>query len=255
MLFQGQEFARAAPFLYFADHQARAARARAQAGAREFLAQFPTLAPAERERRCPIRPTPRRSRAAKLDSAERDARTAGPCALHRDLLRAAPRRTRRSGPGERGARRRRRARPRRLRAALLRGRGRRRPAAAREPRPRPAPAPGARAAAGAARGHALGACAGRARTALRRAGRRRAGRTTEAGWLIAGARGARLLGTRRDRGTTTRAERHGPARCAWRRRRRRRGPRRARVAGDQRPRRLRLRHGRRRRAPGATTAC
>jgi maltooligosyltrehalose trehalohydrolase len=43
MLFQGQEFAASAPFLYFADHNPELAKA-VRAGRREFLGQFPSLA-------------------------------------------------------------------------------------------------------------------------------------------------------------------------------------------------------------------
>ena len=43
MLFQGQEFASSAPFLYFADHEPELA-ALVQAGRAKFLSQFPSLA-------------------------------------------------------------------------------------------------------------------------------------------------------------------------------------------------------------------
>jgi maltooligosyltrehalose trehalohydrolase len=43
MLFQGQEFAASAPFLYFADHNPELAKSVAE-GRREFLKQFPSLA-------------------------------------------------------------------------------------------------------------------------------------------------------------------------------------------------------------------
>ena len=46
MLFQGQEFASATPFLYFADHRSELAEAVAK-GRREFLMQFPSLAGVE----------------------------------------------------------------------------------------------------------------------------------------------------------------------------------------------------------------
>jgi maltooligosyltrehalose trehalohydrolase len=85
MLFQGQEFASSAPFLYFADHNPELA-VQVRKGRAKFLAQFPTLAvpevqaaltdPADRDTfvRC------------KLDFAERD-RHAPIYHLHRDLLR------------------------------------------------------------------------------------------------------------------------------------------------------------------------
>jgi signal transduction histidine kinase len=43
MLFQGQEFAASAPFLYFADHEPELAEL-VRSGRRKFLAQFPSLA-------------------------------------------------------------------------------------------------------------------------------------------------------------------------------------------------------------------
>lgn len=85
MLFQGQEFAASAPFLYFADHQPELA-AMVGKGRAEFLSQFPSIAdPAMLEglsrpdaedgfTRC------------KLDHRERET-NAGVWALHRDLLR------------------------------------------------------------------------------------------------------------------------------------------------------------------------
>src|SRR5206468_1005814 len=42
MLFQGQEFAASAPFLYFADHKPELAQSVAK-GRHKFLAQFPSL--------------------------------------------------------------------------------------------------------------------------------------------------------------------------------------------------------------------
>ncbi|HXH93858.1 MAG TPA: malto-oligosyltrehalose trehalohydrolase [Thermoanaerobaculia bacterium] len=83
MLFQGQEFGAATPFLYFADHNPELAKAVGK-GRREFLEQFPSLlkmkgqfAPPEAEetfRRC------------KLDDRERVANVEM-IALHRDLIR------------------------------------------------------------------------------------------------------------------------------------------------------------------------
>ena len=52
MLFQGQEFGSTRPFVYFADHDDELARAVRQ-GRREFLAQFPSLADPEVQRRIP----------------------------------------------------------------------------------------------------------------------------------------------------------------------------------------------------------
>ena len=48
MLFQGQEFAASAPFLYFADHEPELARRRCADGRAEFLAQFPSARADER---------------------------------------------------------------------------------------------------------------------------------------------------------------------------------------------------------------
>jgi maltooligosyltrehalose trehalohydrolase len=85
MLFQGQEFASSAPFLYFSDH-ADELRENIRKGRHEFLKQFVSvrdpevgevLAPPDAEdtfRRC------------KLNLDERDTHQEA-CALHRDLLR------------------------------------------------------------------------------------------------------------------------------------------------------------------------
>ena len=48
MLFQGQEFASSAPFLYFADHDAEMARS-VREGRKEFLRQFPARVLGQRE--------------------------------------------------------------------------------------------------------------------------------------------------------------------------------------------------------------
>jgi maltooligosyltrehalose trehalohydrolase len=53
MLFQGQEFGASAPFRYFADHHPELAAA-VQKGRAEFLAQFPSLASPEMQRRLPV---------------------------------------------------------------------------------------------------------------------------------------------------------------------------------------------------------
>jgi len=85
MLFQGQEFAASAPFLYFADHGATLAGP-VRAGRVKFLAQFPSIAtPAVSEGLAD--PGSRVSfERCKLDLAERE-RHAAAYALHRDLLR------------------------------------------------------------------------------------------------------------------------------------------------------------------------
>jgi maltooligosyltrehalose trehalohydrolase len=83
LIFQGQEFAASAPFLYFADHKPELAQA-IRAGRAEFLSQFPTLAasvsgpmsdPAD----------PATFERCKLDPRERDTHVEA-LALHRDLL-------------------------------------------------------------------------------------------------------------------------------------------------------------------------
>jgi maltooligosyltrehalose trehalohydrolase len=78
MLFQGQEFASASPFLYFADHKPELA-ALVASGRREFLRQFPSIheMPAPEERRT--------FESCKLDWRERDA-NAGVVAFHRELI-------------------------------------------------------------------------------------------------------------------------------------------------------------------------
>jgi maltooligosyltrehalose trehalohydrolase len=80
MLFQGQEFASSAPFLYFADHEPALAATVAK-GRREFLLQFPSL------KRFPL-PAPDEEavfRQCRIDWSERKAHE---CVLrlHRDLI-------------------------------------------------------------------------------------------------------------------------------------------------------------------------
>jgi maltooligosyltrehalose trehalohydrolase len=84
MLFQGQEFAASAPFLYFADHQADLAQ-RVRAGRGEFLRQFPAYATPEAQARL-IDPAREATFArCRLDFGER-ARHGEIYAMHRDLL-------------------------------------------------------------------------------------------------------------------------------------------------------------------------
>jgi maltooligosyltrehalose trehalohydrolase len=84
MLFQGQEFAASAPFLYFADHNQELAKLVA-AGRRKFLEQFPSVACPE-SGPCLVNPEAETTfKQCKLDFAERQ-RHAGHYALHRDLL-------------------------------------------------------------------------------------------------------------------------------------------------------------------------
>jgi maltooligosyltrehalose trehalohydrolase len=85
MLFQGQEFASSAPFLYFADHTPELA-VRVAEGRKAFLAQFPRLAtPAVQERLPPPHAVETFARS-KLDPSERRSHAEW-LALHRDLLR------------------------------------------------------------------------------------------------------------------------------------------------------------------------
>ena len=85
MLFQGQEFASSAPFLFFADHEPALAAA-VRKGRREFLAQFPSLAGADVQARLDDPADPATFRRCKLDFSER-ARNLHAYDLHRDLLR------------------------------------------------------------------------------------------------------------------------------------------------------------------------
>ncbi|HEY1489566.1 MAG TPA: malto-oligosyltrehalose trehalohydrolase [Verrucomicrobiae bacterium] len=84
MLFQGEEFAASAPFLYFADHTPELAKLVA-AGRRQFLEQFPSIKCAE-STPCLANPESKATfDRCKLDFAERE-RHAGVYAFHRDLL-------------------------------------------------------------------------------------------------------------------------------------------------------------------------
>jgi maltooligosyltrehalose trehalohydrolase len=85
MLFQGQEFAASAPFLYFADHSPELAPLVAK-GRKEFLSQFPGIADSES---APYLASPHAEETffrCKLDLTER-AKHRQAYALHRDLLR------------------------------------------------------------------------------------------------------------------------------------------------------------------------
>jgi maltooligosyltrehalose trehalohydrolase len=85
MLFQGQEFAASAPFLYFADHTPELAVLVAK-GRAEFLSQFPSIAS---EDVAALIPNPEREETflrCKLDFSERE-KHADVLKLHRDLLR------------------------------------------------------------------------------------------------------------------------------------------------------------------------
>ncbi len=84
MLFQGQEFAASAPFLYFADSNAELAP-KVRAGRREFLAQFPSLATPEASAVVPAPEDVATFERCKLDFSQRTLHAAA-YALHRDLL-------------------------------------------------------------------------------------------------------------------------------------------------------------------------
>ncbi len=84
LLFQGQEFASSAPFLYFADHNPELAE-KVRAGRREFLQQFPSLATADAQRELDRPDDPETFERSKLNWAERDAHEWS-VRLHRDLI-------------------------------------------------------------------------------------------------------------------------------------------------------------------------
>jgi maltooligosyltrehalose trehalohydrolase len=84
MLFQGQEFASSAPFLYFADHEPELARLVAE-GRREFLRQFPSLRGEDVQSRLAPPHDPATFERCKLDPEERE-RHREAVALHHDLL-------------------------------------------------------------------------------------------------------------------------------------------------------------------------
>jgi maltooligosyltrehalose trehalohydrolase len=85
MLFQGQEFAAASPFLYFADHKPELARL-VRKGRARFLSQFRSLASSVMPGSLPAPEDPATFERCKLDFAERD-RHRPLYDLHRDLLR------------------------------------------------------------------------------------------------------------------------------------------------------------------------
>ena len=85
MLFQGQEFASSAPFLYFADHDAALADA-VRKGRAEFLTQFPSIVELARDGLLDDPASPATFERCRLDFAERESH-APIYAMHRDLLR------------------------------------------------------------------------------------------------------------------------------------------------------------------------
>jgi maltooligosyltrehalose trehalohydrolase len=84
MLFQGQEFAASAPFLFFADHR-RDLAAKVREGRAKFLAQFPSLATDAARARLAAPDDPGTFERCKLDLDERHAH-AMQYVLHRDLI-------------------------------------------------------------------------------------------------------------------------------------------------------------------------
>ncbi|HEY0822464.1 MAG TPA: malto-oligosyltrehalose trehalohydrolase [Ramlibacter sp.] len=85
LLFQGQEFAAGAPFLYFARHE-EALNDLIRKGRHEFLTQFPNIASAEGGKLLALPDDEATFRLCKLDHADRE-RNAHVVLLHRDLLR------------------------------------------------------------------------------------------------------------------------------------------------------------------------
>jgi maltooligosyltrehalose trehalohydrolase len=84
LLFQGQEFAASAPFLFFADHHPELARA-VREGRRAFLAQFPSIATEAAQAALAPPEDPETFERCKLDLSERE-RNVTALAMHRDLL-------------------------------------------------------------------------------------------------------------------------------------------------------------------------
>ena len=84
MLFQGQEFASSAPFLYFADHKPELAKFVNQ-GRKEFLAQFPSLKLRETQAILADPASPETFLCGKLDFSERKTHSEI-YQLHQDLL-------------------------------------------------------------------------------------------------------------------------------------------------------------------------
>ena len=84
MLFQGQEFGASSPFLYFADHKSELA-GQVDAGRKEFLTQFASLAGEDAQQRLAPPNDPRTFAASRLDWSERDTHR-HIADLHRDLI-------------------------------------------------------------------------------------------------------------------------------------------------------------------------
>jgi maltooligosyltrehalose trehalohydrolase len=84
MLFQGQEFASSAPFLYFADHKTELA-AKVREGRREFLSQFGSVVQASMDADLPDPAAFETFARCRLDHSERD-RNPATVSLHASLL-------------------------------------------------------------------------------------------------------------------------------------------------------------------------
>jgi maltooligosyltrehalose trehalohydrolase len=84
LLFQGQEFATSAPFLFFADHHGDL-RDGIREGRRRFLSQFPSMDDPDRAETLADPDDPATFHRCRLDWSERSSHTAA-LALHRDLL-------------------------------------------------------------------------------------------------------------------------------------------------------------------------
>ena len=84
MLFQGQEFASSAPFLYFADHKPELGRS-ISAGRREFLSQFPSMTDPDVQATLPPPVHEETFRRCTLNLAERETNRQW-YDLHRDLI-------------------------------------------------------------------------------------------------------------------------------------------------------------------------
>ena len=84
MLFQGQEFAAATPFFYFADHNEELAKL-VQEGRREFMKQFASIASPDVQAKLPDPSDSETYLRSKLDHTQRS-QHAEALALHRDLL-------------------------------------------------------------------------------------------------------------------------------------------------------------------------
>jgi maltooligosyltrehalose trehalohydrolase len=86
LLFQGEEFGASTPFVFFTDIGDDTMRETIRKGRFEFLAQFPSLAPDEVQKRLPVPFDPKAFLSCKLDFSERE-KNGELCALHIDLLR------------------------------------------------------------------------------------------------------------------------------------------------------------------------